>query len=214
MTARLLLFSLLWLLPAASIGRLGDDAGEIVSKIQKKYGSLHDLSVNFTENVRFGVTKTEQNFKGKLLMKRGNHYRIDMEQQTIVTDGKSVWSYNKVNNQLFIDTYKDDPRSFSPDKVLVNIAGNYSATVLGKENLGGVETTIVKLAPKESKASLKWMKVWVDPDEMIMKQVQVLDLSENLMTYRIEKVEINKGIPDEEFSYEAPPPDASIIDLR
>ena len=84
----------------------GEDVKDIISKVQKKYDSIRDVSVVFVQDVQFGVTKAEQSFSGKLLMKKGNKYRIEMEQQTIVTDGKSVWSLNKVNNQLLIDNFK------------------------------------------------------------------------------------------------------------
>ena len=120
-----------------SIVVAGDDAERTISKLQHKYDSIRDFSVVFRQDVQFGVTKAEQSFTGKLFMKKGNRYRIEMDQQTIVTDGKSVWSYNKPNNQVLIDKFKEDPNSFSPDKVLVNVPNNYSSMVIGTETIDG-----------------------------------------------------------------------------
>jgi outer membrane lipoprotein-sorting protein len=49
-----------------SLLHAGDDVNSILSNLQKKYDSIRDVSVSFTQNVRFGVTKSEQTFDGKL----------------------------------------------------------------------------------------------------------------------------------------------------
>ncbi len=207
------------LVPCALAGG-DDDPNEILSRLQKKYDKIQDATASFTQNVTFGVTKNEQSFNGKFWMKKGNKYHIETEDQTVVTDGKSVWSYSKNTNQVLIDTYHDDPKSFSPDKVLVNVPQQYSATVMSKERTGGHETIVLKLVPKErsshggeSTSNLQWMKVWVDRDELLMKRMQILNVSDNLTTYVIEDLKLNTGLADDEFQYKIPH-GAEVIDLR
>ena len=136
-----------------------------------------------------------------------------MEHQTIVTDGKSVWSYTKVNNQVLIDTFRDDPRSLSPDKILVNVPNNYTSIVIGKEKLGERETTIVKLTPKNSKLNVKWMKIWVDAGEWLMRKVQVFDVSDNMTSYTMTDIKLNTGLVDSQFQFGIPS-GVEVIDLR
>ena len=192
---------------------LSEGAGEMLEKLQRKFDSLQDASVSFTKHVVFGVTKSEQDFTGTLFVKKGNKYRIESEDQTVVTDGISVWTFSRANNQVFIDHYKEDPKSFSPDKILVNIPGRYSATLLGKETIGRLETSVLKLVPREEKSNIRWMKLWVDRDEWLMKRIQVLDIGDNLTTYEIVSVKLNAGIPDSEFVFKAPA-DVEVIDVR
>ena len=189
------------------------DADAILLKLQKKYESIRDASVTFTQIVRFGVTNAEQSFTGKLLMKKEKKYRLELEQQTIVTDGKSVWSFSKLNNQILIDKYKEDPRSFTPDRVLVNVPNEYNSVMMGSEKLKDRETTIVKLIPKNTASNIKWMKVWVDTDDWLMKKIQVFDISDNLMTYFVEDLKLNSGLADSTFQFDIPP-DVEVIDLR
>ena len=179
----------------------------------KKYESIRDASITFTQIVRFGVTNAEQSFTGKLLMKKEKKYRLELEQQTIVTDGKSVWSFSKLNNQILIDKYKEDPRSFTPDRVLVNVPNEYNSVMMGSEKLKDRETTIVKLIPKNTASNIKWMKVWVDTDDWLMKKIQVFDISDNLMTYFVEDLKLNSGLADSTFQFDIPP-DVEVIDLR
>ncbi len=191
----------------------GDDAEDILSKLQKKYDSIKDASIDFTQNVRFGVTQSEQSFSGKLFMKKDKKYRVELEQQTIVTDGSSVWTYSKLNHQVFIDKYRDDPKSFSPDKIMTNVPENYSAAILGKENIGDHTTIILKLLPKAKRSNIKWMKVWVEEGEWLMRQVQLQDVSDNLTTYIVDTFSINKGLAENQFKFQIPD-STEIIDLR
>jgi len=207
-----LIFSLILILFTQPL-LAGDNPESILSNLQRKYDKIRDASVIFTQNVRFGVTKTEQTFKGTLFMKKGNKYRIEIEDQTIVTDGQSVWSYAAGTNQVLIDKYREDPKSFSPDKILVNVPRQYSSTIIGTEKLGKIETTILKLIPKDQNANLKWLKVWVDEDEWIMKKIQVMDVSDNLTTYGVESLKTNMDLNDTLFQF-SPPAGAEVIDSR
>jgi len=191
----------------------GDDPEDVLSHLEKKYDKIKDAFASFTQDVVFGVTKNEQTFKGKLWMKKGNKYRLEFEDETIVTDGSSVWSFSKSNNQVLIDKYRDDPKSFSPDKVLVNVPKQYSATVLSREKIEDRETIVLKLVAKEQSSNLKWMKVWVDPDEWLMERIQILDVSDNLTTYFINGLKLNTGLADGQFEFQVPK-GIDVIDLR
>ena len=208
-----ILFPALLLACIAAPAVAGEDAAELLSGLQKKYGSLRDASATFTQHVRFGVTKSENTFRGKLQVKKGNKYRIELEEQTIVTDGASVWSYSRPNKQVIINRYKEDPRSFSPDKALISVPENYTADIVGKEEIGGSSTTILKLTPRSKKSGHLWMKVWVDEDEMLMKRVQIYDVSENTTTYELGGIKMNTGISDAQFRFD-PPDGVEVIDLR
>ncbi len=193
--------------------RRGDDsADDVLSKVQKKYDTVHDASVRFTEHVRFGVMNTEQTFTGRFLMKKGGMYRIEGEEQTIVTDGHSVWTYSRENHQVVVDVYKEDPKSFSPDKVLVNVPKNYFATLLpGEESKD--ESAVLKLTPRDEKSQIKWMKVWINRSDWLMRKIQIQDISENLTTYTLSDIRLNTNLQDSLFRFTAPE-GVEVIDLR
>lgn len=189
------------------------DVENVLSRLQSKYQSTRDLYASFTQVVRFGVTGNTQTFGGKLWMRKGNRYRIEMEQQTIVTDGKSVWTFSELNKQVLIDKFQDDPNAFTPDKVLVNVPKNYFANIIGNEKIDDGETLILKLIPKEKNSLTKSMKVWVNTSEWLMAKVEVLDVSDNQTTYLIKDIKINEGIADRLFHFDIPP-DVEVVDLR
>lgn len=198
---------------AAASARGGDEPSEILDRLRKKYDGVKDAAVTFTQQVTFGATQSEASFGGTLLLRKGGKYRVETDQETIVTDGASIWSYNKSTHQLFIDRYRDDPLAVSPDKVLVDVAGRYTASLVGTEGEGKEALTVLKLIPRERKARIRWMKVWVDTDAWLLRRVQVFDLGENLTTYSVRDARLNAGVPDSAFTFPTPA-GADVIDLR
>ena len=128
---------------------------EITDRLQKKYDSIQDASARFTQHVRFGFSKIEQDFSGTLKMKKSHQYRVETEYQTLVTDGVTVWSYSPVNKQMLIDKYKETGDSFTPEQLLLNLPANYFATVVQPEQ--GAERSLIalKLVPKDDQSFIK-----------------------------------------------------------
>jgi outer membrane lipoprotein carrier protein len=189
------------------------DVEEIVAKLQKKYESVRDLSASFTQNVRFGVTQSTQSFEGRLWLKKNNKYRIEMDQQTIVTDGNSVWTYSSITGQVFIDNFRDDPKAMTPERFLATAPKDFQASMLSKERLDGKEVVVVKFIPRERKSTIQSMKIWVTTSDWLMVKVEVLDAGETVTTYSVKELRLNSGISDTLFQF-VPPPEAEVIDLR
>lgn len=196
----------------ANLGR-GQSVDEVLSKLQKNYDSVRDLYAEFRQDVTFAVTQHTQTFSGKMWMKKGKKYRIELEQQTIVTDGKSVWTYFPLNQQVLIDSFREDPRAITPDQALVNVPRDYYSTIIGKERIGRMDHILLKLIPKDEKSLIKSMKVWVDPSQWLMRKVEVIDVSDTQTTYTTKDVRINTGLADTLFQFEIPP-DVEVVDLR
>ncbi|HUN65512.1 MAG TPA: outer membrane lipoprotein carrier protein LolA [Bacteroidota bacterium] len=201
------------LLIAASAPARGDDPGEILSRLQKKYDTVRDASIEFSRTVQFAALRTEQSSAGKFYMKRGNRYRIEGDEQTIVTDGTTVWTYTRATGQVMIDAYREDTRALTPDNLFVNVPKQYRAALVDDPQEKGTSVDVLKLLPADEHAPVKWMKVWVDTRDWLMHRVQIEDPAENLTTYRLNAIRLNLDLPDSLFRF-TPPAGADVIDLR
>jgi len=193
--------------------RGGPDAQEVLAKASKRYASIRDASASFVQQTQFGVMKSEQSYAGRFSMRKGNQYRIEGDEQTIVTDGTSVWTYSKANRQLLIDRYKGDVNVFVPENILRSGQKDYTATLVTEEKPAADNMTLLKLIPKGDEGRFKWVKLWIDRNDWLMKKAQVVDLADNVTTYTITDIHINKSLPDSLFRFEAPP-QTDVIDLR
>lgn len=190
-----------------------DDAGKILSKVEKKYKSIEDAYIEFTQVNVFGVSKFENRIDGKLWMKKQNKYRIELEHQTIVTDGKTVWSYYPLNEQVIIDFYKDEQNPYSPDKIMVNIPKNYNPVLIGSEKISNKKCFVLKLTPRDPNQMIKHMKVFVDQDEYTIQKVETIDLGDNQTIYFVNAIKLNTGIDNSRFNF-TNPQNVEILDLR
>lgn len=186
---------------------------EITEKLQKRYESIQDATARFTQHVKFGFSKIEQDFTGSLKMKKPNKYRIETDYQTLVTDGTTVWSYSPVNKQVLIDRYKETPDSFTPDQFLLNLPANYYATILTPETNAEGTFIVLKLTPKDDQSFVKSMKVSVEPGSWIVRRVEMVDVNDTEKTYVIQEIKINTSIKDNTFSF-TPAAGTEVVDLR
>jgi len=191
---------------------LADDSEKILSQLQKKYDGIKDATISFTQKMQFNVSKKEQTIVGKLTFKKGNKYKIEIGEQTIITDGKTVWTYSKSNKQVLVNDYQEDEGMLTPDKIMTALPKQYTSEIIGKEKLDKLNTIVVKLQPKE-KSSHKFIQVWVDGSESLMRKIQAHHSNGNTTTYNIDEIKTNTGIPDSFFVFDAPK-GVEVIDMR
>ena len=188
-------------------------ADDILEEVRDKYASIRDAKLTFTQHVSFSLATVSQTTQGTLLMKKPSHYRVELEARTIVTDGETVWSYSRPNNQVLIDHFRLDERSFSPEKLLTTAPSEYTATLLGQEKLEGATVQIVKLIPKNPTGLVASLKLWVDERTSLMRKVELLDVNGKETTYTVHSFEVNPVIADSVFQFTIPP-GADVVDLR
>ncbi len=190
----------------------GITANEIISKVQSKYEDIENIIAKFTQVIRFKVSKVEQEIGGTIFFKKPNKYRIESEQQTIVTDGVTSWSYNPKNKQVIINHYKQDARSLSPEKLLFSYPKDFYSSYVGEEKVLKEDTYVLKLTPKEENTMTSSIKVWINHDWLI-KQVEVVDINKKATRYTIRELKVDKGIPDTQFQFDVPT-GVDVVDLR
>jgi outer membrane lipoprotein carrier protein len=191
----------------------GVTAQDVLEKMKKKYDSIDDVQLRFSQRLKFSLAKMEQNRSGLLLVKKENKYRVEFDDQTIVTDGVTVWSFSSSNNRVLIDRFKMNESSLSPDKILAGAPKDYSAVLLDNEKVGGKEAAVLKLVPKNENASVKTMKLWVDEATWLIMKVDLVDIGGNETTYVVEDFKTNLGLPDSRFTYQIPQ-GVDVVDLR
>jgi chaperone LolA len=197
-----------------STGKIKLTATEVLEKVEEMYATVNDASAEFTQTVSFKYAKVEQSFSGTVSMKKKNKYRVESQQQTLVTDGAIVWAYSPVNNQVLIDTYRESPNTFSPEKFLVGLPKNFRAALVDDNTPQGHAATVLKLLPKSDVSKfVKSMKVWINDNDWSVRRVEYIDMNETRTVYSLKSITFNSGISDERFTFKVPEK-AEIVDLR
>ncbi len=202
----------MWGILLAGVGTLAAQE-TIVQNVQNTYKDIDNAVITYEQISEFPVTRREQTFEGIVYMKRPNYYRIESEQQTVVTDGTTIWSYNPFTDQVIIDLYQEDEQMFTPDRFLLNIPDEFYVSVGDRETVEGQSLIMLRLVPKDEHQFVRSMRLWVDDNRWIVRKAEVIDLNDNKNTYLVRDIQLNEGVEEELFSYQ-PPENVEIIDLR
>lgn len=191
----------------------GQNASAILGKVRERYATIQDAELRFTQTVRFPVSRVEQRVSGKLWMKKGNRYRVQTDDLTLVTDGKTVWSHSHPNNQVLIDSFRIDERTYSPERVLLAAPDDFTPAFITREKSPQGEVAVLKLTPVNLRGFVRALKLWVREDDSMITRVELKDANDKETTYAVEDVRINQGLDDGMFSYSIPE-GVEVVDLR
>jgi outer membrane lipoprotein carrier protein len=200
-------------LVALLTGSIGARQQNVVQNVQRSFNAMNDAVMKYRQIVLFPLTRQEQSFEGIVYMKKPGMYRIESEQQTVITDGTTIWSYNPFTKQVIIDTFREDEQSLTPDRFLFTIPDDFYTTVGEREDVDGQTLVNLRLIPKDDHQFVRSMQLWVDESAWIVRKAEVVDVNDNRTTYIVDEITINGGVDESLFLFK-PASDVEVIDLR
>ncbi|RMH61233.1 MAG: outer membrane lipoprotein carrier protein LolA [Calditrichaeota bacterium] len=206
-----LLVSVLFLLPVLLSAQ---DVEDIIEDVQERYEDMENFSALFKRVETFQLTGTVSETVGKVWVKDGTKYRFESDDQQIVTDGKTVWSYNALNKQVIVDRVRTESGALLPRDMLFKYPREYLSTLLRTEKQNGNDLFVIKLTPRGKVTGvIKSMKIWVEDDRWLIKKIETTDLNGNRTAFEISHIDTEHPIPDKKFVFEAKP-GVRVVDLR
>ncbi len=179
---------------------------EILKKIQSKFNSISDFSANF---IQYDCSnKNSFILKGKFYYKRTDKFIVELDNQTIISNGKTFWNYNRKQKQLIISNLSDEPTTYSLEKIIYNYPALCSIKFLKRDN----DTDVIELQSKEGMLDLKNIKIWKDKNDMISK-LEITFIDDVCYVMVFNNILTNQNYPDSKFIFN-PPKGIRIVDLR
>jgi len=189
-------------------------ADEIIGKVRQKYEGLKQVCADFTQTFHWKLADETQVIKGQICAKDGVKFRIESQDQLIITDGKTIWTMNKANKQVMVDN-ADKASGDNPflKSYLKKYTEEYKGELLGTEKTGEVDFYRLKLAAKNEDQFVRQVDFWVDSKTFFLTKVQQVDINDNSTAYEVENVKIDVILKDATFTFSAPE-GYEVIDLR
>jgi len=179
-----------------------DNTNELLNAVQSKYNSINTLTADFSKS-----SGNKEDFSGKIYLKKENKLRIELKNNTIITDGETFWNYNKKENKVIINNYDES----EPSELSLN---NFIQVYPSKSNVSSGEEGNYKtltLVPKSAELNFTSAKLYINNDDLVEKVI--VDSNSGKSTIRLSDYKLNQDIPDSEFTY-SPPKGIKVIDLR
>jgi outer membrane lipoprotein-sorting protein len=214
----LTLVFLLPLLPAVTAQGESNDpkAVAILEKIKNDYKKLAAFQMDYTLTIQFADQPADVQ-KGSII-KKGDAFHVKNGQQTIVSDGQTIWVHLVDLNEIQILDAGDesiagmlDPEAFMDQFVTDQFV--YAVTHDGP--LDGRQVTVIEFKPTDKRADVAKMRMTVNKTTGQILEAQAFQKDGSRYTLQLAEMDRNPTIPNGAFTYDTKRyPDAHIEDLR
>ncbi len=206
-----LIIAMLLLAPVG--GALADaKTDRLLKDVQKVYEKLENVCADFTQTFFWKLTEETQKAKGRICAKGGDKFKIETDEQLIVTDGKTLWTFNKLNNQVVIDHAEN---STSDNPFIKDFFKKYLTdySPFPDEEHAAKDLACVLLKAKTDDQFIRQLRLWIDKKSKMILKIEQVDLNENTTTFELSNIDVNAPLVSKNFIFE-PPADAEVIDMR
>ena len=186
-----------------------EKAEKILKDLSANTKSYSYMDVDFDFNFINTSQDINESQKGNIKINQ-NKFRLDLNQQLIISDDSIQWIYLKESNELQIMEYDSQDEMISPNKLFTIYENGYKSQYIElREN-----NHIIDLFPIESN-EFKNIQLHIDQDKIQLKKIILFDKNGGSFSYSITKLITDKEIDENAFRFnEANYPDLEIIDLR
>jgi len=189
-------------------------ADEIIKKVKDKYHDLKTFYAEFSQTSYWKLADNVHEQKGKIWLKDTDKFRIETEDQTVVSDGKTIWTYSQFNNQVIIDKAEKSGEEIRlPKDIFFKYSENYNQLYLREAKIEDQPCHVLELRAKTEDIFVKYMKIWINVKVFIPIKIEQIDINDNSNSYLLKNIQMNETITDNLFIYKVPD-SVEVIDMR
>lgn len=191
-----------------SAGQAAAQSPEAVARrLQERYRHVGALRAEFVQ------TLGGQRLRGTMTV-RGDAFRIEMDDQVLVSDGETLWSYSRPDNQVVVQRY--DPAEaggFSVGQLFTDWTSLFRVTGATQATMNGVRHDVLALRPREAGSPVRDATLYVRSADAVPTMVRVHDVNGQTLAFDLGNVQLNPRLPSGTFSFRTPS-GAEVVDLR
>ncbi len=184
-----------------------------------KENVLSEANWKFTFELKVRFPEMEPDIIEGTLHQKGDHFRVDLGEQVIISDGESIWTWIKDFNEVQITEYEDDldEMFMSPAQIVqMYESGKYEYQHSGKQTLDGKAYDFIEMKPTDPRAS-DYVKInlLLDMDNLVPGYAAIIARNGTVYELAIRDHERGGDFPENLFTFDPNDfPGAEIEDLR
>lgn len=203
--------------PTASKETSDPKAKAILDKVQKKYKGYKSLEATFTLDIEL-PEQPKQVQKGKMARK-GNQYQVELNNQGILCDGKSMWVILHNNKEVQINNMPDpseDDNLLSPEAIFnFYTTGKYIYALTNEYAEKGRVLQQIEFKPIDRSSEYSKLRLTIDKNTSELANAKAFAKDGSRYTFTFTKLTPNKTFADNYFTFDkAKYPGYHVEDLR
>ncbi|MDA3860330.1 MAG: outer membrane lipoprotein carrier protein LolA [Melioribacteraceae bacterium] len=181
---------------------------EVIKKLQDKFATIENLKADFSQTINSTQSQKSIHFEGEFYYKKENSFSILLPKRSIISDGESIWNFDKTQNKVVISTFDNNNITFSLNEIIYSYPEKCSLSLKSSEE----NSFIIKAVPNDLDVSFKEAYLTINSNFLLTK-IEIIDFNNIKYTFQLFSTEINQKIDDIIFKY-LPTDEVEVIDLR
>jgi outer membrane lipoprotein-sorting protein len=189
-------------------------ADKLLNLISTRYKNFKTIKADFIYSIESKAENISEKQKGRIYVK-GNKFRLDIADQVIMCDNKTVWTYSKEVNEVQVNNYDPKKAPIRLDDIFTMYDKGFLSKILDIKKEGKNDIVLVELTPKDKKKNFFKIKLTIDKTNQTIIKSQVFDKSGTIHTYLVTNQFPNIKLEDKFFVFDVKKyPKCEVIDLR
>lgn len=204
----------LWQVPTEEITMESDPkAKEILDRTSATFKALENLKADL--DITMDIPNQDPYVQKAVVYIKGQSYRLELADEVIICDNKSVWRYLKDLNEVQISDYEPADDEITPTNIFNIYENDFYYLYAEMDKIDGKDYHVIDLTPMDKSKSFFKVKVWVSVSDSFIHKMKVFDKNGSRYTYALNQLIKNGSYKDAVFQFnKADYPDVYIEDLR
>lgn len=184
-----------------SFSQADKKAKDILDNVSKKTKSYSSIQTEFSYSLinKDRKINTTQNWK---LQIKNEKYRLDMGDQLLISDGKSLWKILKNDKEVELSNIDKAADGFKPQNMFTMYEKGFKFKYVKEEKNGNKITHLIDLFPDNPKEKdFISIRLYIDKASLQIKRSEIKGKNGNVYTYQIKTFKTNEVIDANIFTY-------------
>jgi outer membrane lipoprotein-sorting protein len=190
-------------------------AKSILDKLSAKTRSYSTIRTEFSYSLVNKDRKINTTQSWKLILK-GDKYRLEMGDQLVISDGKTMWKVLKADKEVEVSKPGSGDDALNPKNIFTMYEKGFRHKYIKEEKLGTKVVHTIDLFPINPKEKdYNSIRLFIDKNSLQVVKSEIKGKNGNLYTYDIKKFATNENVEDAVFTYRTSEfPGFELNDLR
>ena len=179
-------------------------AKSILDEVSKTTKAYKTITAEYEQVILNKDKKQVDKQEGKIKVK-SNKFRLEIPGNTIVCDGKTVWTHNKDAQEVTIKNFEPNAEDgLDPTKIFTMYETGYKYKYDKEEKINNTTYHIINLYPtiKPEKKKFHTVKLFIDKAKKQVYQIKMMMKDGGTQTYTIKGMKPNENLADATFAFD------------
>ena len=185
----------------------------LIDRIKQNYSGTTTLSASVDIRIVWKVREKTDNMHGSIVLAPGDKFRVDLGTTLWVSDGATLWQYDKAVSQVIITALANNGNAMIPSRMVADYCTKYPLTASkNKEGYDVLEWKADSASGPQS-GGVSYVRITALGKRAVVRELFIIDSHGNETTYAFKSATWNGTIPKNAFAFEVPK-GARVIDKR